>query len=182
MDPTLLATDFRTDTSRGHDGAVTYRVCMVCLGNICRSPIAASVLRAKLAEAGLDDRVVVESAGTGSWHVGNGADHRARATLRAAGYDDEHSARQFVTGYYDDYELVIAMDAANLRDLRRIAPHSEIGERVRMLRSYDPTARDDLDVPDPYYGGDDGFQLVLAQVERACDGLIAEIRETLSHG
>ena len=161
---------------------MTFRVCMVCLGNICRSPMAASVLRAKLAEAGLAERVVVESAGTGGWHIGDGADHRARSTLRAAGYDDEHIARQFETKYYDDYDLVIAMDANNLRDLRRIAPDSEIGDRVRMLRSYDPEAGDDLDVPDPYYGGEDGFQLVLAQVERACDGLVAELRQSLAHG
>jgi protein-tyrosine phosphatase len=161
---------------------MTFRVCMVCLGNICRSPMAASVLRAKLAEAGLADRVVVESAGTGGWHIGDGADHRARATLRAAGYDDEHTARQFEAKYYDDYDLVVAMDANNLRDLRRIAPDGEIGNRVRMLRSYDPEAGDDLDVPDPYYGGDDGFQLVLAQVERACGGLVAELRRTLSDG
>ncbi|MBA3745166.1 low molecular weight protein-tyrosine-phosphatase [Sporichthya sp.] len=159
---------------------MTFRVCMVCLGNICRSPIAASVLRSKLEAAGLGGDVVVESAGTGSWHVGDGADHRARATLRAAGYDDEHSARQFVTRYYEDYDLVIAMDANNLRDLRRIAPEAEIGDRVRMLRSYDPTAKGDLDMPDPYYGGDDGFQLVLAQVERACDGLVAELRDKLN--
>ena len=161
---------------------MTFRVCMVCLGNICRSPMAAAVLRAKLAEAGLADRVVVESAGTGDWHVGDCADPRARATLRAAGYDDQHTARQFATTFYGDYDLVIAMDANNLRDLRRIAPASEIGDRVRMLRSYDPSAQDDLDVPDPYYGDDDGFQLVLAQVERACEGLVAELRASLSDG
>lgn len=159
---------------------MVFRVCMVCLGNICRSPMAASVLRARVAEAGLADRVVVESAGTGGWHIGDGADHRARTTLRAAGYDDEHTARQFEPKFYDDYDLVIAMDAHNLRDLRRLAPEHEIGERVRMLRSYDPDAGDDLDVPDPYFGGDDGFQLVLAQVERACEGLVAELRRTLS--
>lgn len=159
---------------------MTFRVCMVCLGNICRSPMAAAVLRAKLAGAGLAGRVVVESAGTGGWHIGDGADHRARATLRAAGYDDDHTARQFEAKHYDDYDLVIAMDANNLRDLRRIAPEKEIGDRVRMLRSYDRDAGDDLDVPDPYFGGEDGFRLVLAQVERACDGLLAELRRALA--
>ncbi len=159
---------------------MTFRICMVCLGNICRSPMAAAVLRHKLAAAGLGDEVVVESAGTGDWHVGQGADKRARATLVAAGYDDGHRARQFVGRLFDDYDLVVAMDANNLRDLRRIAPAAEIGDRVRMLRSYDPSAtEDDLDVPDPYYGADDGFQLVLAQVERACDGLVAELTAQL---
>lgn len=162
---------------------MTFRICMVCLGNICRSPMAAAVLRHKLAEAGLAEEVLVESAGTGDWHLGQGADRRARATLVAAGYDDAHSARQFVTRFYDDYDLVLAMDADNLRDLRDLAPDSEIGDRVRLLRSYDPTTQDpdDLDVPDPYYGGDEGFALVLEQVERACDGVVAELRATLHH-
>jgi protein-tyrosine phosphatase len=158
---------------------MVYRVCMVCLGNICRSPMAASVLRAKLDEAGLGDEVLVESAGTGDWHVGQGADRRARAALIARGYDDGHSARQFVTRYYDDYDLVLAMDADNLRDLRRIAPDAEIGGRVRLLRSYDPTAGADLEVPDPYYGDDDGFALVLDQLERACAALVEDLRAQL---
>ncbi len=159
---------------------MAYRICMVCLGNICRSPMAAAVLRHKLAEAGLDDRVVVESAGTGNWHVGQGAHPPARAMLVANGYDDTHTARQFVPRFYDDYDLVIALDANNLRDLRRLAPDREIGDRVRMLRSYDPEAsEDDLDVPDPYGGATADYQLVLDQVERACDGLIAELQTQL---
>lgn len=158
---------------------MVFRVCMVCLGNICRSPMAASVLRAKLAAAGLGDEVVVESAGTGDWHVGQGADRRARATLVAHGYDDTHRARQFVRCLYDDYDLVLAMDADNLRDLRRIAPDPQLGGRVRLLRSYDPTASDDLEVPDPYYGGDEGFELVLDQLERACDALVEGLRAKL---
>lgn len=158
---------------------MVYRVCMVCLGNICRSPMAASVLRAKLEAAGLGKEVVVDSAGTGDWHIGSDADHRARAALIARGYADAHSARQFVPRHYDDYDLVLAMDAANLRDLRRIAPDPEIGARVRMLRSYDPKAAADLEVPDPYFGGADGFDLVLDQLERACDGLVRELRAEL---
>lgn len=164
---------------------MTYRICLVCLGNICRSPMAASVLRAKLAAAGLDGQVVVESAGTGDWHVGSGADARARAALVARGYDDEHRARQFVTRHFEDYDLVLAMDAANVRDLRAIAPDAEIGHGVRLLRSYDPQADGDsagLDVPDPYYGGPDGFTLVLEQVERACDGLVAALADELPAG
>ncbi len=159
--------------------AMVYRICMVCLGNICRSPMAASVLRAKLDAAGLGEEVLVESAGTGDWHIGSAADHRARAALIARGYDDAHSARQFVTRHYDDYDLVLAMDAANLRDLRRIAPDAEIRDRVRMLRTYDPADSSDVEVPDPYFGGADGFELVLDQLERACDGLVRELRTEL---
>ncbi len=123
--------------------------------------------------------MVVESAGTGGWHIGDGADPRARASLVAAGYDDSHSARKFVRDCFDDYDLVIAMDGENLRNLRALAPDRERREAVRLLRSFDPTAPDDAEVPDPYFGGDDGFQLVLEQVERACDGLVAELATAL---
>jgi protein-tyrosine phosphatase len=152
---------------------------MVCLGNICRSPMAASVLRHKLAEAGLGDEVVVESAGTGGWHVGDGADHRARAALSARGYDDTHRARKFVKAFFDDYDLVLAMDRDNLRNLRAIAPDRESREEIRLLRSFDPTAPEGAEVEDPYYGGDDGFRAVLDQIERACDGLVGELKADL---
>ena len=161
---------------------MTFRVCMVCLGNICRSPMAAAVLRAKIAEAGLADDIVVESAGTGGWHVGDPADRRARAALVAAGYDDTHSARKFVREFFDDYDLVIAMDTENLRNLRALAPDRESREEVRLLRSFDPTAEEGAVVEDPYYGGDDGFAEVLAQVERACDGLVADLKARLCSG
>ncbi|HUR72694.1 MAG TPA: low molecular weight protein-tyrosine-phosphatase [Sporichthya sp.] len=158
---------------------MTFRVCMVCLGNICRSPMAAAVLRHKLAEAGLANRVVVESAGTGGWHVGDGADRRARAALVARGYDDTHSARKFGREFFKDYDLVIAMDRDNLRNLRAIAPDRDAREEVRLLRSYDPTAPEEAEVEDPYYGGDEGFAEVLHQIERACDGLVAELKADL---
>jgi protein-tyrosine phosphatase len=158
---------------------MTFRVCMVCLGNICRSPMAASVLRHKVAEAGLQDEVIVESAGTGGWHIGDGADRRARAALVARGYDDAHSARKFVRAFFDDYDLVIAMDAENLRNLRALAPDRESRDEVRLLRSFDPTAPRDAEVEDPYYGGEEGFTEVLDQVERACDGLVAELAAQL---
>jgi len=159
---------------------VAYRICMVCLGNICRSPMAAAVLRHKVAEAGLADEVIVESAGTGGWHVGDGADRRARAALVARGYDDTHSARKFVREFFEDYDLVIAMDHENVKNLRAIAPDRESRDEVRLLRSFDPNAPDGAEVEDPYYGGDDGFVEVLDQVERACDGLVAELRAELA--
>ena len=158
---------------------MSFRVCMVCLGNICRSPMAAAVLRHKLEAAGLGDEVVVESAGTGGWHVGDGADRRARAALVARGYDDTHRARTFVRSFFQDYDLVIAMDGENLRNLRALAPDREARDEVRLLRSYDPTSPPDAEVADPYYGGDDGFVDVLDQIERACDGLVADLRESL---
>jgi protein-tyrosine phosphatase len=156
--------------------APPYRVVFVCLGNICRSPMAEVVLRSKLAAAGLGDRVQVASAGTGDWHIGEGADPRTLTALTARGYDaGGHRARQFDAGWFDDYDLVLALDRRNLADLRATAPMHRRGD-VRLLRSFDPDAGTDLDVPDPYYGGDDGFDVVLGVVERACTGLLEHLR------
>lgn len=158
------------------------RVCLVCLGNICRSPMAATVLRHRLENAGLDGQVRVESAGIGGWHVGDPADPRAVAALRERGYDGtSHQARQFEPEWFDRCDLVLAMDQDNFRDLRRLAPSGTARDKVRMFRSYDPEAQAtrDLDVPDPYYGGADGFAHVLNQVERAADGLVDALRKEL---
>jgi protein-tyrosine phosphatase len=155
-----------------------YRVCLVCLGNICRSPIAAVVLTQRVERAGLPVRV--DSAGTGDWHIGDPADHRARAALSRAGYDgEEHRARQFDRAWFAERDLVLALDQANLADLRRLAPDDAARSRVRLLRSFDPTATGDLAVPDPYWGGDADFDEVLAVVERAVDGLVAALRAEL---
>ncbi|MFF1274995.1 low molecular weight protein-tyrosine-phosphatase [Streptomyces marokkonensis] len=155
---------------------MTYRVCFVCTGNICRSPMAESVFRARVAGAGLDDRVEVDSAGTGGWHEGEGADPRTVTVLREHGYDAGHTARQFDPSWFGRLDLVVALDAGHLRALRRLAPTEEAAGKVRLLRSYDPAADDDLDVPDPYYGGADGFDACLEMVEAASEGLLAAVR------
>jgi protein-tyrosine phosphatase len=165
-----------------------YRICLVCLGNICRSPMAEAVLRAKLDEAGLGDDVRVDSAGLGGWHVGGDADRRALAALTRRGYPLTHAARQFDAAWFAERDLILALDRSNLSALRRLAPDAATAARVRLLRSYDPAAADDpnnlddLDVPDPYYGGPDGFEHVLDLVERACEGLVAELRRTVAPG
>ncbi|MET9441434.1 low molecular weight protein-tyrosine-phosphatase [Streptomyces sp. NPDC006610] len=156
---------------------MTYRVCFVCTGNICRSPMAESVFRARVAEAGLDGLVGADSAGTGGWHEGDPADPRTVAVLEANGYAGEHVARQFQPSWFSRLDLVIALDTGHLRALRRIAPTEQDAAKVRLLRSYDPAAGDDLDVPDPYYGGMDGFEECLEMVEAASDGLLAAVRE-----
>ena len=147
-----------------------YRVAVVCLGNICRSPMAAVVLGDRVERAGLADVVEVDSSGTGDWHVGNPMDRRAAAALTARGYDaSRHRAQQFHAGWFDEHDLILVMDADNHADVTALGP----ADRVRMFRDFDPLAHDgDRDVPDPYYGGDDGFETVLGIVERTCDALV----------
>ncbi|MEU7638642.1 low molecular weight protein-tyrosine-phosphatase [Streptomyces sp. NPDC039016] len=161
-----------------------YRVCFVCTGNICRSPMAESVFRARITEDGLDALVEVDSAGTGGWHEGDGADPRTIAVLRAGGYPTTHTARQFRASWFARRDLVIALDSGHLRELRRLAPTTEDAAKVRLLRAYscrsDPAA--DLDVPDPYYGGFAGFEECLEMVEAACDGLLEAVRAEVTSG
>jgi protein-tyrosine phosphatase len=152
------------------------------MGNICRSPMAAAVMRSMLADAGLADRVVVESAGTGGWHAGGHADERALEMLREHGYyGDDHVARQFEASWFDDYDLILALDHENLRSLQRLARAPEQAAKLALLRSFDPASSpDDLDVPDPYYEGSAGFAHVLDLVEAACRGLLDEVRSRLA--
>jgi protein-tyrosine phosphatase len=134
-------------------------------------------MRHLLAREGLGGRVEVESAGTGSWHVGDPPDRRATAEARARGIVMEGCARQFRPSDFGRFDLVVAMDAQNAADLRAIAPDAAAAAEVHLLRDWDPEARDgDRSVPDPYYGGPEGFAVVLEIIERACAGLIAEVR------
>ncbi|MCZ7417633.1 MULTISPECIES: low molecular weight protein-tyrosine-phosphatase [unclassified Streptomyces] len=167
--------------------AAPYRVCFVCTGNICRSPVAESVLRSRLAQAGLADRVLVDSAGTGGWHEGNGADPRTVAVLAGAGYATEHTARRFRPAWFAERDLVLALDRGHARELRRLAPSPADAARVRLLRSYEPgwadggsPAGEDADVPDPYYGGPEGFDEVLEMIESAMPRLLDAITEELT--
>jgi protein-tyrosine phosphatase len=150
-----------------------YRIALVCLGNICRSPTAHVVLEERLAAAGLADRVEVASSGTGGWHVGNPMDSRAAATLTTAGYDPtRHRARQYDATWPEAYDLVLVMDQANLADVGgRTA-------RVGMFRDFDPVDPG-ADVPDPYYGGADGFEEVLTMVERTSDAIVTGLAASL---
>lgn len=157
-----------------------YRVCFVCTGNICRSPMAESVFRAHVADAGLAGLVETDSAGTGGWHEGDGADPRTVSVLEAAGYEGGHRARQFRASWFAGLDLVIALDGGHLRDLRALAPTPEDAAKVRLLRSYDPAATtSETDVPDPYYGSIEGFEECLELVEAASPGLLNAVREAV---
>jgi len=167
----------------------TYRVTLVCLGNICRSPTAEVVLREELARAGLSGKVEVDSSGTGDWHLGKPMDQRARVELAVHGYDGSaHRARQFSRSWFGDYDLVIAMDRQNLADLRRMASdQATVRDRIRLLRSFDPAlagagagrqrALDhyDGDVPDPYHGSAADYALAFDLVQAAARGLVAQL-------
>ncbi len=153
-----------------------YRVALVCLGNICRSPMAHVVLEDQLARAGIDDVVEVASSGTGGWHEGGPMDERAAATLSAAGYDpSRHRARTWDSGWRAAYDLVLVMDAANLRDV------GGPDERTRLFRDFDPDLPG-AEVPDPYYGGAAGFEEVLGMVERTAASLTAALERVARAG
>jgi protein-tyrosine phosphatase len=153
------------------------RILFVCLGNICRSPTAEGVMRRLVAEAGLQDEIEIDSAGTGAYHVGSPPDERATAAALRRGTELAGAARQVADEDFETYDLLLAMDASNLHELRERAPDDEARARVRLLREFDPASEGaaDLDVPDPYYGGPRGFDTVLDHVEAACRGLLDEI-------
>jgi protein-tyrosine phosphatase len=153
------------------------RLLFVCMGNICRSPTAEGVMRSLLREQGLEEAVEVDSAGTGDWHTGSAPDARATAAARSRGITLEGAARAVAPPDFDDYDLILAADRRNLRDLRAVAPPAAHA-RIRLLREFDPASEGapDLDVPDPYYGGDDGFEHVLDLVDAACRGLLDSLR------
>ncbi len=131
-----------------------------------------------LVEDGED--LVLDSAGTGAWHVGERADPRTRAAAKRRGVELAHRARQVTAADLDAFDLLVAMDAANLAALQRMARGRAAGApEIRLLRSFDPTAAAGAEVPDPYSGGADGFEEVLDQCERACAGLLAQVRARL---
>jgi protein-tyrosine phosphatase len=146
-------------------------VVFVCTGNICRSPMAEKVFAAALAEEGLTEHVRVRSAGTGSWHTGEPMDERAAETLAAAGYPVEHVARQ-VDAEDLGADLLVALDNGHRRALQQRVPEPE---RVRLLRTFEEE-QNDGDVPDPYYGGPDGFSDVLEMIRAAVPGLLQHVR------
>jgi protein-tyrosine phosphatase len=131
-----------------------------------------------VAEAGLAERVHIESAGTSGYHVGDPPDRRSAAAAAARGIRVDGQAQRFEPADFDRFDHVLAMDAANQRTLRRLAPDPETAAAVRLLRDYDPASAPGAEVPDPYYGGPRGFEDVLDVVEAGCRGLLAELRRT----
>jgi protein-tyrosine phosphatase len=148
------------------------------MGNICRSPTAEGVFRAILARENLEGRVFVDSAGTGGWHAGEAPDRRSQAAALRRGYDlSAQRARQVTLNDFHHFDLILAMDADNLRNLHAIAPAS-LREKARLLLDFADPPPDTLEVPDPYFG-DDGFDHVLDLVEAGCEGLLTRVRTIL---
>lgn len=146
------------------------RLLFVCLGNICRSPLAEGIFLHLSETRGLGDRFEVDSAGTGGWHAGNAADPRSIAVGRKHGIELPSRARQVRADETDNWDLVLAMDTQNREDLLALGFDSA---QVRCIREFDPNA-ESPDVPDPYYGGDDGFDKVYSMLHAACEGLLKD--------
>jgi len=153
---------------------------MVCTGNICRSPTAEGVLRRKLADAGLGERVEVQSAGTVDYHAGSPPDHRAQQSALRRGYDlSRQRARQLRPEDFERFDLLVGMDHDHVQRMVDMCPGPLAG-RIHLLLDFASPRRKGMDVPDPYYGSPAGFERVLDLVEEACDGLVRDLAARLS--
>jgi protein-tyrosine phosphatase len=151
-------------------------IVFVCLGNICRSPTAEAVMRHLVREAGLDGSIRVDSAGTGTWHIGEPRDRRSNEIGQRRGVPLTGRARQFVVADFARFDRVLAMDRDNLQTILELAPDEAARDKVSLLRAFDPASPAGAEVPDPYYGGPDGFDRVFDICEAACRGLLQDIR------
>lgn len=157
------------------------KVLFVCLGNICRSPTAQGVFQKLVDDAGLSDKIIVDSAGTGDWHIGKGPDARAIAAAGTRGFLlDSLIARQVTTKDFEQFNYVLAMDSSNLGNLKRMRP-SDYAGRLSLFLDYSTgnvsNGSPGIDVPDPYYGGDDGFETVLDLIEDASKNLLVDVKQ-----
>jgi protein-tyrosine phosphatase len=161
------------------DKTMAYRLLFVCLGNICRSPAAENLMRHLLAQKGLADQVLCDSAGTSSYHIGASPDRRMTSAAKAKGMMMTGNARQFTRQDFEDFDLILAMDRANYRDILALDPQGQYRHKVKLMVDYAQYHRD-REVPDPYYGGEEGFNYVLELLEDACSGLLAEIQPQIT--
>ena len=151
-------------------------ISFVCLGNICRSPLAQGVFQDLVNREKLDQNIFISSAGTGNWHIGNLPDERMRQTAQSKGIKLESRAQQFQSKDFNRFNLILAMDHSNLIRLSEIAPSTLPPDKLMLFRYFDPESNEDQDVPDPYYGGAKGFEEVYSMVKRTCPPLLNYIK------
>ncbi len=169
--------------ARTFDPAALFRICFVCTGNICRSPMAESVFRALVRNAGLESAISITSAATGDWHVGERADSRTLDALTARGYDGAaHRARQFDPAWFADLDLVVVFDRSQERIVKTWATTEEDRSKVHLLLSFDKDQAPLVDVPDPYYSDAALFDQVLGMIERASVALFRQITPGIRQG
>ena len=152
------------------------RVNFVCLGNICRSPTAEGIFIQLVKDAGLSADIHVDSSGTSGWHEGERADSRSREMAASRGVDLPSRSRKFQRADFENFDYIVAMDDSNLASLRALAESESHLEKLSLLRSFDPESPSDASVPDPYYGGDEGFTRVFDICQAGCEGLLQHIR------
>lgn len=150
------------------------RILLVCLGNICRSPTAEAALREAAAEAGLADEVEIDSAGTGAWHIGEPPDPRMTAAAAEVGLTLDGAARQFMPDDFERFDLILVMDRRNLADVLTLARTEEERAKVRLFREFEQAAEGD-ELPDPYFGGSEGFRQVVEVARAAARGVVAHL-------
>jgi protein-tyrosine phosphatase len=157
---------------------MTVKLLFVCLGNICRSPSAENIMNLLIRQAGLEAAITCDSAGMGDWHVGNPPDRRmAAAALRKLDLELKGAARQFQASDFETFDLILAMDRDNYRDILQLDSENQYRHKVKLMCSYCRQYTEN-EVPDPYYGGPDGFDYVLDLLMDACSGLLDEIQQT----
>jgi len=168
---------------RGFDENALFRICFVCTGNICRSPMAETIFKSMVKKAGFEKHVAVISAGTGDWHVGEPSDDRTTAALTGHGYNGSgHRARQFDPDWFANLDLVVVFDRSQERILKAWASSEQDASKVQLLLSFDSEQAALMDVPDPYYSDAALFDQVLSQIERACAALFRQIKPGIRQG
>lgn len=156
-----------------------FKICFVCLGNICRSPTAEGIFIHKVKKAGLEDYFEIDSAGTAAYHVGEGANSKSQSTANKYGIHLPSKARKLRVTDLEEYDLILAMDSENLHNIKNLDSTGEFSEKVRMMREFDPQPGDG-EVPDPYFGGMDGFENVYRVLDRSTETLLNELTENIS--
>ena len=158
-----------------------FKICFVCLGNICRSPTAEGIFIHRVKEEGLQDYFYIDSAGTSAYHIGEKANSKSQSTANKYGVHLPSVARQFEYIDLEEFDLILAMDSENFNNIRSLDRKERFTGKVHRMRDFDPHA-DNPDVPDPYFGGMDGFENVYSVLDRSCENLLHELKKYIKEG